>query len=257
MAHWIRFEHEGRMDFGTLDGEMITIHGGDMFAGAAATAETVALDAVKVLTPCVPGKMPALWNNYHMMADKVGNAKPTHPLYFFKPPSSFIGTGETIHRPKGYDGRVVYEGEIGIVVGKTCRCVDEAEAADAIFGYTCINDITAADIIGEDESFAQWTRSKGFDGFGVFGPVIADDVDPGTLSVRTIINGDERQNYPVSDMILAPAKVVSLLSWDLTLEAGDVICCGTNVGVGTMKEPVNTMEIIIDGIGTLANTFEN
>jgi len=257
MAHWIRYEHDGRAGFGTLDGDEIAVHGGDMFAGAAATGETLALDAVTVLTPTVPSKMPALWNNYHTMADKVGNPKPTHPLYFFKPPSCFAATGETIHRPAGYDGRVVYEGEIGIVVGRTCRNADADTAAAAIFGYTCINDITAAEIISSDASFAQWTRSKGFDGFGVFGPVIATDVDPMELTVKTILNGDERQNYPVSDMIIPPAEIVRLLSWDMTLEAGDVICCGTNVGVGSMKEATNTVDIVIEGIGTLSNVYEN
>jgi len=257
MAHWIRYEHDGKSGFGTLDGKTITVHGGDMFAAAASTGETLSLSDAEVLIPCVPSKMPALWNNYHTMADKNGSDKPTHPLYFFKPPSCFAATGETIRRPASYAGKVVYEGEIGIVIGRTCRDADEAEAADAIFGYTCINDITAAEIISSDASFAQWTRSKGFDKFGVFGPVIATDVDPATLTVKTILNGAERQNYPVSDMIIPPVKIVSLLSRDMTLEAGDVICCGTNVGVGSMKEARNEVDIVIEGIGTLSNIYEN
>ncbi|MDD9878657.1 MAG: fumarylacetoacetate hydrolase family protein [Magnetovibrio sp.] len=257
MALWVRYEHDGTMGFGTLEGAAITVHGGDMFAGAVATDEKIPLAAVKLLTPTVPTKMPALWNNYHTMADKMGNAKPTHPLYFFKPANSFLGTGETIRRPAAYDGTVGYEGEIGIGGGRNCKNADVDEAAQAIFGYTCINDVTAVEIISSDDSFAQWTRSKGFDGFGVFGPAIATDIDPATLTVRTILNGEERQNYPVSDMILPPVEIVRLLSQDMTLEPGDVICCGTNVGVGTMKEPTNTVEIVIDGIGTLSNVYEN
>ena len=228
-----------------------------MFAGPIAGEEKIPLAEVKVLTPTIPTKMPALWNNYHTMAEKMGNAKPTHPLYFFKPPNSFLGSGETIRRPVGYKGKVVYEGEIGIVIGKICRNSDEKTAADAIFGYTCINDVTAVDIISSDGSFAQWTRSKGFDGFGVFGPVVATNLNTSMLKVKTVLNGDQRQNYPVSDMIIQPVDIVRLLSWDMTLEQGDVICCGTNVGVGPMKEPSNKIEVTIEGIGTLSNVFEN
>ena len=149
----------------------------------------------------------------------------------------------------------MFEGELGIVIGKRCRAVDEADAASYIFGYTCVNDVTAAEILNKDPGFAQWTRAKSFDTFGVFGPVIATDVDPSKLVVRTILNDQERQNYPVADAIFAPAKLVSLISHDLTLEPGDVIACGTSVGVGSMK-PGSVISIVIDGIGTLTNRFE-
>ena len=89
------------------------------------------------------------------------------------------------------------------------------------------------------------------------GPTIATGLDPATLTIRTTLNGTERQNYPVADMIFAPAKLVGLLSHDMTLEPGDVICCGTSLGVGTMKEPLNTIDITIDGIGTLNATYRN
>jgi 2-keto-4-pentenoate hydratase/2-oxohepta-3-ene-1,7-dioic acid hydratase in catechol pathway len=120
-----------------------------------------------------------------------------------------------------------------------------------------VNDVTAAKIIPKDPTFAQWTRSKSFDSFGVFGPVIATGLDPLTLSVRTILNGDERQNYPVSDMIFPPHKLVSLLSHDMTLMPGDIIACGTSIGVGSMKEPSNQVTIAIEGIGELTNTYVN
>ena len=96
--------------------------------------------------------------------------------------------------------------------------------------------------------FPQWVRAKSFDAFGPFGPVVATKVQPEELRVRTILNGEERQNYPVSDMIFPAAQLVSLLSHDMTLLPGDVICCGTSVGVGVMKNPVNTIEVAIAGI---------
>jgi 2-keto-4-pentenoate hydratase/2-oxohepta-3-ene-1,7-dioic acid hydratase in catechol pathway len=133
--------------------------------------------------------------------------------------------------------------------------VPEADAAAHVFGYTCINDVTALDLLAADPSFPQWTRAKGFDGFAPVGPVIATGIDPAGLVVRTLVNGRERQNYPVADMIFPPAKLVSLISRDLTLEPGDVIACGTSLGVLPMR-PGTTVEVAIDGIGTLKNVFE-
>jgi 2-keto-4-pentenoate hydratase/2-oxohepta-3-ene-1,7-dioic acid hydratase in catechol pathway len=227
-----------------------------MFAGAAPTAETVALNAASgLLTPCDASKMICLWNNFPALAAKLGVAAPDEPLYLLKAPSAFLAHGETILRPPSYTGKVVYEGELGIVIGKRCSNVSEAEAASHIFGYTCVNDVTAVDIINKSPTFAQWTRAKSFDTFGVFGPAIATGLDPMMLRVKTILNGDERQNYAVDDMFFPPVKLVSLISQDMTLMPGDIIACGTSLGVGTMKEPRNTIEVSIDGIGTLSNVF--
>ena len=205
--------------------------------------------------PINPGKMVALVDNYHALVTKLARAVPKEPLYFLKSNSSFCGPGDVIRAPASYQGKVVYEGELGIVIGKRCRSVPEAQAASHIFGYTCINDVTAAEILNKDAGFAQWTRAKSFDTFGVIGPAIATGIDPMELTIRTVLNDQERQNYPVSDIIFAPAKLVSLISQDMTLEPGDVIACGTSVGVGSMK-PGSTISIIIDGIGTLTNRYE-
>ena len=256
MQRWIRFDHAGETGFGTLDGDVITVHEGDMFAGPEPTAQTLALDSVTVLTPTEPSKMIALWNNFHAMAKKLDLSIPEEPLYLIKTANSFLATGGTIVRPPSYGGKVVYEGEIGIVIGKTCSGVSDDRAADYIFGYTCINDITAIDIINKDPSFPQWSRSKSMDTFGVFGPVVAAGIDPSGLTIRTVLNGEERQNYPVSDMIHPPRRIVSFISRDLTLYPGDVIACGTSLGLGSMKEPRNTIEVTIEGIGTLSNVFE-
>ena len=255
MAHWIRFERKGRTGFGTLEGDAIAVHDGELFERPQPTGETVRLGDVTVLTPSVPSKMICLWNNFHELAARLGVRAPDEPLYFLKSPSAFLAHGETIRRPKSYAGNVVYEGELGIVIGRRCSNIGEEEAADHIFGYTCINDITAADIIPKDPTFAQWARAKSFDGFGVFGPVIATGLDPMGLRIRTVVDGKERQNYPVSDMIFPPHRLVSLLSRDMTLLPGDVIACGTSVGVGAMRAAENAIEITIEGVGTLANTF--
>ncbi len=258
MTLWVRYEHAGETGFGILrDDATIAVHSGDMFAGASPSGASLTLSDVKLLTPTQPSKMLALWNNFKALAEKLGTEHPAHPLYFLKAPNSFLATAEIIRRPAGYDGKVVYEGELGIVIGKRAKGISEAAADDHIFGYTCINDVTAVDLLKADPSFEQWTRAKSFDGFGVFGPCVATGLDPDRLVIRTVLNGAERQNYPASDMILPPRRIVSLLSRDMTLEPGDVICCGTSVGVGSMKEPTNIVEINIDGIGELINDYEN
>lgn len=257
MTSWIRFEADGRAGFGTLDGTRIHVHAGDMFESPEATGETLALGDVRVLTPCTPTKMICLWNNFRALAQKLELSTPEEPLYLLKSPSSFLPHGGTIRRPAGYDGPVVYEGELGIVIGRRSSGISEADAARHIFGYTCINDVTAFGILNKDKSFAQWTRAKSFDTFGVFGPVVATGLDPLMLSIRTVLNGEERQNYPVSDMVFPPYRLISLLSHDMTLMPGDVIACGTSIGAGSMKQPENAIEVTIEGIGTLSNRYVN
>ncbi|WP_018387638.1 fumarylacetoacetate hydrolase family protein [Ancylobacter sp. FA202] len=255
MAHWVRYQRSGAAGFGTLEGNTITVHSGDMFNGATPTGERIALSEVDLLAPTEPTKIIALWNNFHALAAKLNSPVPADPLYLLKAGSCLTNPGATVHRPASYDGKVVYEGELGIVIGKKATAVSEDEAGAYIFGYTCVNDITAADIINKDATFAQWVRAKSFDGFGPFGPVVATEVDPASLVVCTVLNGDERQRYPISDMVFSAHQLVSRISHDMTLNPGDIICCGTSVGVGVMKAPTNTVDIVIEGIGTLSNTF--
>ncbi len=255
MPRWARVNHKGLDCFGTIEGDSLRVHSGDMFTGAKATGVSIPLADAKLLTPTAPGKMVALVDNYRALVAKLGHAVPNEPLYFLKAGNSFLAAGETIRMPKSYSGKVIYEGELGIVIGRRLTEASEADAEAGIFGYTCINDVTAIEIIARDPGFAQWTRAKSFDTFGVFGPAIATGIDPSTLVVRTILNEQERQNYPVADIIFPPAKLASLISQDMTLEPGDVIACGTSVGVGSMK-PGSTVSVVIDGIGMLTNRFE-
>ena len=245
----------GNIGFGTLLHDDIAMHDGDMFSTTMPTGVTLALADVELLAPCTPGKIIGLWNNFHALATKLNSPEPKEPLYFLKAPSSVTAPGAVVTKPASYDGKVVYEGELGIVIGKSCSGISEDQADANIFGYTCVNDITAADILNRDATFAQWRAPKASMGFGPFGPVIATHLDPGTLNVRTILNGAERQNYPVADMIFSPQQLVAKISHDMTLEPGDLICCGTSVGVGVMKESMNKVTIAIDGIGELHNEF--
>lgn len=252
---WLRFEHGGETAFGMLDGDTIERFEGDMFDRPTATGEMIGLTDVTLLPPTQPTKLIGLWNNFAALGVKLNLEVPPEPLYFLKSSNTFIASGETIRKPPFYDGRVVFEAELGIVIAKRCSGVDEASATDYIFGYTCVNDVTAFDVLNADPSFAQWTRAKSFDTFGAFGPVIATGLDPDTLTIRAILDGEERQNYPASDMLIKPPSLVAMLSRDTTLMPGDVIACGTSIGAGKMK-PGSTIEVAIDGIGTLRNRFE-
>lgn len=251
---WARIEIAGQPHLGRVEGETIHLHEGTPFAPGPATGETVPAGEARWLIPVEPTKMVALWNNFRAAAEKNGWAIPAEPLTFLKAPSSFAAHRQPIRQPRSYDGRVIYEGELGIVIGKTCTAVSVDEAAEHILGYTCVNDVTALELLQRDPSFPQWTRAKNFDTFGVFGPVVATGLDPRTLIVRTLVNGRERQNYPVADMIFPPAELVSLISRDMTLMAGDVIACGTSLGALPMR-PGTVVEVAIDGIGVLHNAF--
>ena len=225
-----------------------------MFAQPTPSDTTVTLAEVALLMPTEPSKIIALWNNFGALGAKLNLSRPPEPLYLIKSPNSYLNPGATIRKPSS-EGKVVFEGELGIVIGRTAKLVAEADALDYVFGYTCANDVTQADILNRDPSFAQWVRAKGFDTFCPFGPVVASGIDPTTLRVKTILNGDVRQDYPISDMLFSVAQLVSHISQDMTLNSGDIILCGTSVGVGSMK-PGSTVEIDIEGIGKLSNRFE-
>lgn len=254
MQRWIRFEHNGSVRYGTLQHQTIALHDGDPWNGAQPTGETVALVDVNLLTPGEPGKLIGLWNNFHARAQKENLSRPEHPLYFLKASNCYLGSGQSIRRPPGYAGAIVFEGELGIVIGKRCTRIKPEDADTFILGYTCVNDVTARDLLKCDPSFVQWSRAKGFDTFGAMGPVIATGIEPDDLRVCTLVNGVEKQNYPVSDMFFRPREIVSRLSHDMTLEPGDVIACGTSLGAGPLAEG-DRVEIVIDGIGTLSNVL--
>ena len=194
----------------------------------------------------------ALWNNYKTLADEKGLSKPNNPLYLNKSISSIIQPGENIIRPKSYTESIFYEGELGIVIGNECKDVEIHESKEYILGYTCVNDVTAMDLVKKDPTFDQWTRAKSFDTFGVFGPCVVNDIDPLNLRVTSKLNGKIVQDYNTSDMFFNVFEIVSYLSKDMTLFPGDIIACGTNSGLGPMSEG-DTIQVSVEGIGELIN----
>ena len=256
MTRWGRFRAtDGRIGFGMLDDQGIIECQGNLFERPATTGATVPMGEFTLLSPCSPSKIIALWNNFHALGAKIGKPAPSHPLFLIKPPSCVVGPGEAILRPLSYQGKIAFEGELGIVIGRRCKDIPPGSAADYVFGYTCVNDVTAGELLNENVDFAQWCRAKSYDTFGCIGPVIVPQLDWLRARVVTRLDGVERQSYPLSDMIFSPLELVSRISHDMSLWPGDVIACGTSLGVGSIKDG-SSVEITIDGIGSLVNALQ-
>jgi 2-keto-4-pentenoate hydratase/2-oxohepta-3-ene-1,7-dioic acid hydratase in catechol pathway len=205
----------------------------------------------RLLPPCWPSKIVCVGRNYPEHARELGNEPPKEPLIFLKPPSSLIASGDAIEYPP-LSERVDFEGELGVIIGKRARRVQPADAAGYVLGYTCVNDVTARDLQRKD---GQWTRGKGFDTFCAAGPcmVASEDVDVAQLVVRTFVDGDKKQEAPVSEMMFSVAVIISYVSAFMTLEPGDLIATGTPPGVGSLL-PGSRVRIEIEPIGALENT---
>ncbi len=251
---WLRCRDRGAETWALLEGDHVETVDGTPFGEHARTGRRLDVDGLHWLAPTRPTKILALWNNFAAAAAKNGWTRPAEPLWFLKAASSLAAHRDPVPVPPGDVGRVAYEGELAIVIGRQARRIELGDAAAHVLGYSCANDITAIELLNRDPSFPQWSRAKGFDGFGVVGPVIETEFDPATASVRTTLDGRERQNYPLADMFVPPLELVARLSHDVTLEPGDVILCGTSVGVLPMK-PGARVEVTIDGIGTLSNVY--
>src|ERR1700730_4022010 len=141
--------------FGTLTHSEIKVHDGELFGKSEPSGRRLALSDVELLAPAEPSKIIALWNNFHALAAKLNVSEPDEPLYLLKAPTTVAPPNAVVTKPVSYDGKVTYEGELGIVIGRKCREVSVDRADEFIFGYTCVNDITASDIIGKDAPFAQ------------------------------------------------------------------------------------------------------
>ncbi len=237
---------------GRLDGEAVALLDGDPIAGAARdTGERVPLDGADLLPPCTPSKIVGVGLNYRAHAVETGKPIPDEPLLFMKPPSALLAHGRPIARPRGY-ARVDYEGELAVVIGRRARRISDGEALAHLYGLTILNDVTVRELQKKD---GQFTRAKGFDTFCPLGPWIATGLDPRDLRIQTRLGGVTRQDSRTSDMVFAVPRIVSFVSHVMTLEPGDVITTGTPSGHGNLT-PGDTVEIEIEGIGTLRNPVE-
>lgn len=196
-----------------------------------------------------PGKIMCVGRNYREHAKEMGNEVPTTPLVFIKPASSVVATGDAIVLPAGI-GRVDFEGEIGLVIGKRLKKASPAECAAAVSGVVAVNDVSARDL---QKSDPQWWRAKGHDTFCPIGPMKAGTPDFGALEMVTRVNGQERQRGLSSDMVFPIPDLISFISASVTLEPGDVVITGTPEGVGPLAAG-DLVEVEIVGWSTVRNT---
>jgi 2-keto-4-pentenoate hydratase/2-oxohepta-3-ene-1,7-dioic acid hydratase in catechol pathway len=205
------------------------------------------------------GKIVAIGRNYREHATEEGVDPPAAPLMFAKWPSAIIGPGAEIRWDPALTSQVDYEAELAVVIGRRARRVDIAEALDHVFGYTCLNDVSARDLQFGD---GQWTRGKSLDTFCPMGPVLvtADEIgDPQDLAIRCFVGDDLLQDARTSAMYFGIAEIISFCSQSFTLEPGDVIATGTPGGVGAFREPPrflvdgDRVVVEIEGIGRLEN----
>lgn len=216
-----------------------------------AAIDPLPLEQAKLLPPVVPSKIICVGRNYREHVAELGNEIPKEPLLFLKAPSSLIAHKAEVHIP-AISQRVDFEGELAIVIGKRCSKIGpDEDVRQYIRGYTIVNDVTARDL---QKSDGQWSRAKGFDTFCPAGPIVTDEIDPDSgIDVQTRLNGEMRQNGNTRDLLFPVAYLLRHITAAMTLYPGDLIPTGTPSGVAAMR-PGDTVEVSIEGIGTLSNT---
>ena len=198
-----------------------------------------------------PGKIVCVGRNYAEHARELGNEVPKEPLIFLKPPSSVIWENEPIVLPP-ISKRVEYEGEIGVIVGRTLSGVSEDEATRGIRAIVAVNDVTARDLQKTD---GQWTRAKGFDTFCPLGEESSELPDLDSLTVVTRVNGVERQRGKSSEMVFSIPSLLAFISRIMTLEPGDLVATGTPSGVGPLVSG-DVVEVEIPGVSRITNPVQ-
>jgi len=230
------------------DGELIELDGDIFDEPRLAAPIPGGLASVRVLAPVQPSKIVAIGLNYRDHAAEQGKALPPEPLIFLKPSTAVIGPGDAIRLPPGV-GRVDHEAEAGIVIRRRTYRATAAQAADCVFGITCVNDVTARDIQRREN---RYTRAKGFDTFAPVGPCVAAGLDTADLAVEGWVNGARRQASSTRQLIFPVAELVTFISNVMTLLPGDIISTGTPAGIGALTAG-DTVLVRVAGVGDLEN----
>jgi 2-keto-4-pentenoate hydratase/2-oxohepta-3-ene-1,7-dioic acid hydratase in catechol pathway len=250
MAIYARFEYEGRHNYGLVNGGVIEELQGDLFDTHETTGRQFTLDDVRLLTPCVPPKILAVGLNYKSHLGS--RPAPVNPEMFYKPVTCLQNPGDPIRIPADSED-AHFEGELVVVIGKPVHHASLAEAADAVFGVTCGNDVS--DRNWQRNTDRQWWRAKGCDTFGPLGPWIVTGLDYSNLALQTRVNGEVLQEQRTSDLLFDIPTVISFVSRYVTLQPGDVIYTGTPGNTRRMQ-PGDVVEVELEGIGVLRNPVE-
>lgn len=209
---------------------------------------SVALNGCRLLAPCEPSKIVCVGKNYVEHAREMGAEPPGFPVLFLKGQNTVNHHDGAVHAPD-FVSRLDYEGELAVIISRKAKNVKAKDFSEFVFGYTCLNDVTARDIQRHD---GQWTRGKSMDGFCPIGPWVVDDISPNALNLETRLNGKVVQQGNTADFITPVGELIEFITASMTLEPGDVIATGTPAGIGPMV-PGDAVEVEIEGIGTLKN----
>ena len=243
-----RFRHLGQERYGAVEGVEVRPLTAARWAGGLPEGRALPLAEVTLLAPVEPSKIVCVGRNYRAHARELGNEVPAQPLLFLKPPTSIVGPQEAIRCPE-QSSEVHHEAELAVVLARPLARATAAEARGAVFGYTCLNDVTARDIQREEKQF---TRAKGFDTFCPVGPFVETALDPLDLPVVCRVNGAERQRGSTRDLVFDPFALLAFISQVMTLLPGDLVATGTPEGVGPIRRG-DWVEVDIAGIGVLRN----
>lgn len=248
---YIRYEHNEEVRFGELEKGVVYELDGDYISGAKRTGVGLPLNEVRLLAPCIPGKIVGVTANYRSFLDAKKIPYPRIPKLFQKPKTSVIASGETIRLPD--PAHVVnYEGELAVVIGTRCTKVKLEDAMDYVFGCTCINDVSDVTMCDEDQTLG---RGKGCDTFSPIGPLVSDEIDPENVMIETRLNGKVVQHENSSDIYFSIPELIEFISAYMTLEPGDIIASGTPVGAARLH-PGDRIEVEVEGIGSIWNRVE-
>jgi 2-keto-4-pentenoate hydratase/2-oxohepta-3-ene-1,7-dioic acid hydratase in catechol pathway len=246
-----RYALGDRVHYGILEEDRLHRLAQPPFEATDRTGETDHLADARLLCPVPSPRIFGVGLNYVSHIEESGQTPPQRPMLFMKPSTAAIGPEEAIVYPR--EGRNIhFEGELTVVIGRGGRRIAEADALDAVLGYTCANDVSERVIQGEEMAMGCLLVGKGFDTFCPLGPVIGTGLDPTRLMLESHVNGALRQRIETSDLLFSVAQLVAYLSEAITLLPGDVIITGTPSGVGPLS-PGDRIDITIDGVGTLSN----
>jgi 2-keto-4-pentenoate hydratase/2-oxohepta-3-ene-1,7-dioic acid hydratase in catechol pathway len=245
----VRVKAGDDISYGVADAEGVLVYRGTPFVAWEPTETVVPWDRVQLLAPVIPTKLVCVGRNYVDHASESGVSVPDEPLIFLKPATAVIGPDASVVLPPS-SSDVDHEAELAAVIHRVARNVRAEDASQYILGYTAANDVSARDLQKKD---GQWARAKGFDTFCPLGPAIETELDPlERLAVICRVNGEVRQAGFTSDMVFGVAEIFEFVTSVMTLLPGDVILTGTPAGVGRIDHG-DTVEVEIDGIGTLSN----
>ena len=243
-----RFARAGQERYGVVEGNEVRALTAAPWEGGLPEGARHPFSEVTLLAPVRPTKVVCVGRNYLAHAKELGNEVPKEPLIFLKPSTAVVGPQEAIICPPTSQD-VQHEAELAVVMGRALSRASAAEAKQAVFGWTCLNDVTARDIQREEKQF---TRAKGFDTFCPVGPVVDTAIDPDGLTVICRVNGVERQRGDTRDMAFDPFALLAFISQVMTLLPGDVVATGTPEGVSRIQRG-DWVEVEIPGIGLLRN----